>query len=154
MGILESALWGLLGGPDVDYSNAPDPLPDPTPQEYEPDPDKTPLLLAGDEERTIYTYDPAPLRGTRKGSKFEVDVVTRHTSLVSPLGGSWDSSDGGVALAYNGRVFGMTNALAKTLRDLDARGYAVRLGAERVGMFEGSIPEIVLRIPDPEEIFL
>lgn len=113
------------------------------------------LVLEGDEERTVYTYDGAPLKGTRKGSKFYVEVVTSPVHLYSRVTESdWDGSSGGVALAYNGRVFGMTNTLDKTFRDIDAAGYRIRIKAKRVGMYCEGIPEIVLMIPDPDEIFL
>ena len=113
------------------------------------------LTLEGDEERTVYTYDGAPLKGTRKGSKFYVEVVTSPVHLHSEATGSdWDGSTGGVALAYNGRVFGMTGALEKTFREIAAAGYWIRIKAKRVGMYCEGIPEIVLMIPDPAEIFL
>lgn len=113
------------------------------------------LVLEGDEERTVYTYDGSPLKGTRKGSRFYVEVVTSRVRLYSKATGSdWDGSTGGVALAYNGQPFGMTNALDNTLREIDAAGYRIRIKAKRVGMYCEGIPEIVLMLPDPDEIFL
>ena len=113
------------------------------------------LVLEGDEERTAYTYDGAPLKGTRKGSEFYVEVVTSPVYLYSKVTGSdWDGSAGGIALAYNGRPFGITNALSSTLREISAVGYRIRIKAKRVGMYCEGIPEIVLMIPEPDEIFL
>ena len=112
------------------------------------------LTLAGDSERRIYTYDGSPLKGTRKGSVLYADVITEPIRLHSDVTGSdWDSSDGGVALAVNGAPFGMTSTLDKTFRELDEAGYSVKVKVKRVGMYCEGIPEMVLMIPDPNEVF-
>lgn len=112
------------------------------------------LTLEGDSERRVYTYDGAPLKGTRKGSVFYADVITEPVSLHSDVTGSdWDSSSGGVALAVNGMLFGMTSTLERTFKELAEAGYAVKVKAKRLGMYCEGIPEIVLMIPDPNEVF-
>lgn len=113
------------------------------------------LTLEGDAERTVYTYDGSPLKGTRKGSVLYADVVTTPMRLHSDVTGSdWDSAEtGGVALAVNGKVFGMTSTLEKTFKELAAAGYSVKVKIKRVGMYCEGIPQVVLMIPEPREIF-
>ena len=112
------------------------------------------IVLEGDTERTVYTYDGVPLKGTRKGSTLYADVVTEHIRLHSKATGSdWDSSDGGVALAVNGKPFGMTSTMEKTFKELKETGYDVKVKIKRLGMYCEGIPQIVLMIPEPEEIF-
>lgn len=112
------------------------------------------ITLEGECERTVYTYDGSPLNGTRKGSVIYADVVTKHTRLHSNATGTdWDSTDGGVALAVNGVPFGMTNTLAETFKELDRAGYAVKVKLKRVGLYCKGIPEMVMMIPQPEEVF-
>lgn len=111
------------------------------------------LTLEGNAERTVYTYDPKPLKGTRKGSVFYADVIFERTKLVSPsTGGEWDTDvDGGVALARNGKPFGMMNTLTRTFRELEGLGYSVKV--KRTGMYDKVIPLVVLQIPEPDEVF-
>lgn len=118
------------------------------------DPSHKSLILEGDCERTVYTYDGAPLKGTRKGSVFYADVVTRRVKLTSTLNGAvWDTGqNGGVALALNGKVFGTTNTLDKTFRKLVDRGYSIKVKVKRLGMYDVGTPEVVMMIPDPDEI--
>lgn len=112
------------------------------------------LKLEGDSERRIYTYDGTPLKGTRKGSVLFADVITEPTRLYSEATGSeWDSSDGGVALAVNGIPFGMTSTMEQTFKELAEAGYAVKVKVKRLGMYCEGIPEMVLMIPEPSEVF-
>lgn len=112
------------------------------------------LVLDGDCERTVYTYDGAPLKGTRKGSVFYADIVTRRVRLTSTLNGAvWDTGrDGGTALSLNGKVFGATNTLDETFRKLVDRGYSIKVKVKRLRMYDVGIPEVVMMIPDPNEI--
>ena len=114
---------------------------------------KTPLVLEGAEERTVYTYDPKPLKGIRKGSVFYADVVMKRTKLVSPTGSEWDTGKDGIAFAVNGSIFGSSNALNKTFRELSKAGYAVKVKMKRLGMYDQYVPQIIMLIPSPEEIF-
>lgn len=155
MSLIKSILSSLLGKRERDQRPQSVPA-NPVAPAREAKPQKERVLtLEGDEERTAYTYDPAPLKGTRKGSTFYADVVFRRTRLTSPsTGGTWDTAtDGGVALARDGRLFGMTNTLAETFRELDKLGYSVRVKVKRLGMYDRVIPEVVLKIPHPSEIF-
>lgn len=112
------------------------------------------LTLEGDSERRVYTYDGTPLKGTRKGSVLFADVITEPTRLHSDVTGSeWNSSDGGVALAVNGTPFGMTSTLEKTFKELAEAGYDVKVKVKRLGMYCEGIPEMVMMIPDPSELF-
>lgn len=118
-------------------------------------PAKHSVVLEGNEERRVYVYDGAPLKGTRKGSVFYVEVARKPVRLVSTLNMTeWDSeTDGGVALTINGTPFGMTGTLEKTFRKLIDKGYSISIKAKRKGMYDTGIPEVSLLIPDPQEIF-
>lgn len=120
------------------------------------DPSRKSLVLEGDYERTVYTYDGAPLKGTRKGSVFYADIVTRRVKLTSTLNGAvWDTGqDGGVALSLNGKIFGATNTLDKTFRKVADRGYSIKVKVKRLGMYDVGIPELAMMLPDPDEIMV
>ena len=112
------------------------------------------LAFSGTHERQVYTYYGKPLKRVRQGDSFYADIVTKPTKLVSELtGGVWDTSTDGVALAYKGKVFGATSVLRQTFRTLERRGYRVKVRCEMVGWFASGIPEILMMIPDPDEIF-
>lgn len=113
------------------------------------------VVLDGDSEKQAYTFDGAPLKGMRNGDVAFARIVASPTRLHSDATGSdWDSSDGGVALAVNGRVFGMTNTLDTTFRELAVKGYDIQVKIKRVGLYCKGIPDIVLMIPDKSEIYL
>lgn len=65
----------------------------PTPNHEQPTPVARPkeLILEGSEERQVYTYYGEPLKGTRKGSIFYAEVITKPVVLTSKLtGGTWN----------------------------------------------------------------
>lgn len=112
------------------------------------------LVLSGDCERRVYVYHGKPLKGIRPGKSFDAEVVTKPTKLVSDLNGDvWDTTNDGVALAYKGKPFGATSTIAKTLKELAANGRDVRVRCKMTGWYAPGIPEIVLTIPEPDEIF-
>lgn len=114
---------------------------------------RIPLVLEGDQKKGVYVYLSAPLKGTRKGSTFYVDVVNSSVQMTSELTGStWDPSLGGVALARDGMPFGVTWTSEKTLRDFVRMGYSVQVKAKRIGMYSETIPEVVLMMPDYDEL--
>ncbi len=113
------------------------------------------VVLDGDSEKQAYTFDGAPLKGMRDGDVSFAHVVATPMRLHSnATGANWNSSDGGVALAVNGHVFGMTNALDTTFKELAAKGYDVQVKIKRVGLYCKGIPDIVLMIPDKGEVYL
>lgn len=115
---------------------------------------KREVTFCGNSERQIYTYYGKPLKRVRQGDCFIADVVTKPIKLTSELtGGVWDTAAEGVALAYKGKVFGATSALGTTFKNLVRRGYKVKVGCTMVGWYAPGIPEILMTIPDPNEIF-
>ena len=112
------------------------------------------VVFSGDCERRVYSYYGKPLKRLRVGSTFTADVVTKRVRLVSDLtGGVWDTKDEGVALAYNGKVFGATSVLDSTFKELAELGYKIAVSCKMTGWYSDGIPEIVMMIDDPEEIF-
>lgn len=112
------------------------------------------VVFSGDCERRVYVYCGKPLKRLRVGNTFTADVVTKRVRLVSDLtGGVWDTKDEGVALAYNGKVFGATSVLDSTFKELAELGYKIAVSCKMTGWYSDGIPEIVMMIDDPEEIF-
>lgn len=115
---------------------------------------KPELAFSGVHERQVYVYYGKPLKRVHRGDSFFADIVTKPTKLVSELtGGVWDTSTDGVALAYKGKVFGATSVLRQTFRKLERKGYKVRVQCKMIGWLAPGIPEILMMIPDPDEIF-
>lgn len=112
------------------------------------------VALAGDCERQVYVYYGEPLSGIKIGEYFGADIVTEPLVLTSTLtGGTWDTSDDGVALAYRGMVFGATSALGQTLSKIVRSGTGVTVRCRMVGWYALGVPDVIMTIPDPDEIF-
>ncbi len=115
---------------------------------------REPLVLAGTYERRVYTYYGKPLKGLRVGDSFMADVVTTPVRLASSLtGGEWDTGEGGIALAYRGKVFGATSTLAQTFGKIARKGYRIKVKCMMTGWFAPGYPETVMLLPDPDKIF-
>lgn len=112
------------------------------------------VALSGDCEREVYVYYGEPLSGIKIGEYFGADIVTEPLVLTSALtGGTWDTSDNGVALAYRGMVFGAASALGQTLSKIVRNGTGVTVRCRMVGWYAPGIPDVIMTIPDPDEIF-
>lgn len=102
----------------------------------------------------VYVYYGEPLSGIKIGEYFGADIVTEPLVLTSALtGGTWDTSDNGVALAYRGMVFGATSALGQTLSKIVRSGTGVTVRCRMVGWYAPGVPDVIMTIPDPDEIF-
>ena len=112
------------------------------------------LRFHGDHRATVYTYDPTPLKGTRKGSVFDVDVMPGRSVLTRVDDGFVvaQSTPDMPAMAYNGMPFGSISDSFSYFRELADMGYAVKIQARRLGMYDDKVPEIELMIPDTAEL--
>lgn len=111
------------------------------------------MSFQGDHTATVYTYDPAPLKGTRKGSVFDVDVLPGRRVLVRKDDFmDYRSNPDMPVVARNGVPFGAISDRYDYFRDLADMGYAVRLKARRLGMYDEKVPEIELMVPDSAEL--
>lgn len=97
---------------------------------------------------STYIYDGRPLKGTRKGSKFLLDVVRGQQAMTSVYTKThWIST---YAIAYKGQLIGFINDtdryadLTKRLLDQHER---VVIHAERLGTDSGGWPIIKLMLP-------
>lgn len=112
------------------------------------------ISFRGECERTVYVYYGEPLRKIRKGDVFDAEVVTKPMRLRSELtGGVWDTTDDGFALAYKGKVFGAASALGNTFKDIAKLGYKITVSCRMTGWYDRGIPDVVMMIDEPEEIF-
>ncbi len=112
------------------------------------------LVLEGDEERRVYTYDVSPLKGISEGQAFYAEAVARRVRLRSPYSGEiWDTSEGGVAYAVKGAVFGASNTLDETIKGLMRDGFTVKVKMKHVGAYDSRVPEIVMLVPESNEVF-
>lgn len=112
------------------------------------------ISFCGPVERNVYVYYGKPLRKIRIGDVFDAEVVTKPVRLKSELtGGVWDTTDNGVALAYKGKIFGATSILGNTFKDIAKLGYKITVSCKMTGWYAEGIPDIIMTIIDPEEIF-
>lgn len=111
-------------------------------------PDAEPLVIpAGDYEQRVYTYDGRPLKGTRKGSRFTLDVVPGYQTMVSVYTGTeWSSY---ASVAYKNHLIGhIGDSLYKERIQMLMLKYPyVRVHARRDGTDAGGWPYITLTLP-------
>lgn len=113
-------------------------------------PDADPLVIPeGTYEQKVFTYDGRPLKGTRKGSRFVLDVVPGCQSMVSVYTGTeWASN---ASVAYNSQLIGyIGDGAAKSKIELLMGRYPyVRVHARRDGTDAGGWPYVTLLLPPP-----
>lgn len=112
------------------------------------------LYFHGEHEMPIYTYDPTPLRGTRKGSVFDIDVLPGRQVLSRMDDGFLvaQSTPDMPVVAYNGKPFGAISDRFSYFRELAEMGYSVQVKAKRLGMYDDKVTEMELMIPDTAEL--
>lgn len=116
-------------------------------------PEGEPLVVPeGDYEQKVFTYDGRPLKGTRKGSRFVLDVVPGYHTMVSVYTGTeWSSH---ATVAYKNQLIGhIGDSYTKArIEMLMSRYPYVRVHARRDGTDPGGWPLITLLLPSPSWI--
>lgn len=116
-------------------------------------PRKTSMLISGDHESAVYTYDAEPLRWVRPGDEFEVDVIPYDVVLESRYTGTvTDTRDFTAALSYRGRPFGTVSANLEPLKRIAAVCGPVRIPVRCIGWYMPGVPELVSMTPAPFEL--
>ena len=123
-------------------------------------PDVEPFVVPeGPWEQHVFIYDGRPLKGTRKGSRFMLDVVPgKHTMMSVYTKTEWSSC---YTVAYKGQLIGHVGdgTIADHLVELVNRHGRVLVHAKRMGTDPGGWPLIELLVPygrrgDPEADWL
>lgn len=101
------------------------------------------------EEDHVYVYNGYPLCDVENGETFYAKVITRPVTLKSETTGTvWHTAtDGGVALSYDGVVFGATSCYEKTFRALADEGYHIKVKMRRTGMYARKVPKVQMLLP-------
>lgn len=114
------------------------------------------LYFSGNCDYPVYTYNPVPFKGARKGQKVRIEVVPQDVEFFLLDGGScWKSDEwNDLVVAYEGIPLGGVTGSYLIFRSLAKRGYKVVLDASYEGMYDRSagIPEIVLHLPSPDSL--
>lgn len=117
-------------------------------------PKKVRIDASGPCERTVYTYIPGPVSGLAVGDEAYACVEPRDYVMTSAATGYSHNTaeDGDAALSYKGEVFGaFGSGIARTLKEVAAAGYSVRVRIKRVGTYVPDLPEEML-LPNAPEI--
>lgn len=129
---------------------------EPATGEKEYHPQGEPLLLSGEEERTVYTYDGAPLRGIKKNERFVLRATAEEVTLISAeTDDEWSTRDpdsDACPLLYNGHPIGFVSSYGGLLQELCRRGFDVQIEAKRTGTYSPIIPEIKAYLPSYHEV--
>lgn len=111
-------------------------------------PNDEPLVIPdGKFEQKVFTYDGRPLKGTRKGSRFTLDVVPGYHTMVSVYTGTeWSSH---AAVAYRNHLIGHIGEgpYKERIEMLMLKYPYVRVHARRDGTDTGGWPYITLTLP-------
>lgn len=113
-----------------------------------------PLTFDGDFESTVYVYDARQLPRLGVGESFVAHVVPGDVVLESIYTGTvTDTTDFCTALSYRGSVFGTTSGRLRCLKEIAAGGVPVAVEVRKVGMYSGSIPNLVAVTAEPGDIW-
>jgi hypothetical protein len=101
--------------------------------------------VGGDEEKTLYVYDPSLLSGIRKGDRFTVTVSPGDAIIVSTLTGTeWNTqANGDVLVEYWGSALGTIRMNPDIVREIAQDGYMLSFDCEIVGKVSRGCPEVV-----------
>lgn len=104
----------------------------------------------------VYVYYPQPLAKIKDGDFFTLVVDPNNMKLTSALTGSvFDTSKGGYAVRYNGKVIGACNFSSATIKKLASYGFTIKIKAKRDGWYEKRIiPNIITLGSMPQELIL
>ena len=105
------------------------------------------IEINGDTFGQVYVYVPKPLKKVRPGDVIWVTPVLAGKPMKSKLTKTtWSEADspGTVALAYNGKQFGMVARGAEHYRRLLSEGHDVVIAAKCTGWYAKGYPELEL----------
>lgn len=94
----------------------------------------------------LYVYYPEPLRHVRQGERFLVEAVAGDVIMRSSYSGNeMDTRESDViAYMYGNDIVGMSSCCKANVRELLERGFKVFVQAEKLGVFDKDIPDIVI----------
>jgi hypothetical protein len=104
----------------------------------------------GENECAVYVYDGRPLKGTRKGSKFTLDIVCGDITMQSIYTGTiWTESN--CCLSRNGCAIGFLSGInLRAVKDCVSKYKHVTIVAKREGTDPDGWPIITALLPDIE----
>ena len=109
------------------------------------------FVLEGGRARKAYVYYPEALSGVKDGQRILLDVVPGDVVLYSKYSGNrLDTREDGecIALAYGTSIVAACWGYREVSMRLVAKGYRVRIVAEKRGMFSHDIPDMYVLGPD------
>ena len=118
-----------------------------------PTPSKA-LLVSGDSERTLFTYDSEPLKSVRKNEVVTVSAFIGDASMVSRSTGLvWDTlKDGDMLMLYNRRPIGFSSVPRSVVMEAAMYGYELQFKARCYGMLKGYKGVKEMRLIAPKTI--
>lgn len=107
----------------------------------------------GENEGTVYVYDGRPLKGTRKGSKFTLDIVCGDITMQSIYTGTvWNENN--CCVSRDGYAVGFLSGVnLRLIKNLVANHKHVTIVAKREGTDPDGWPIITALIPDADWFF-
>lgn len=110
------------------------------------------VVISGDTERQIYSYDSRPLKGVRKGQVVTVELFRGEGFMTSTdTGYCHDMSEfDDCMVLYEGSPIGFVRFPIDKLRQAAELGYAIKMSAKCYGMLEGyhGIKEMKALLPN------
>ena len=110
------------------------------------------VIISGDKERDIFSYDSGPLKGIRKGQVVTVELFRGEGSMTSTDTGYFHDMQeyNDCIVLYEGLPIGFIKFPVDKLKRAAELGYAIKLNAKCYGMLEGynGIKKMAALVPE------